>query len=95
MVRWLTSTNWLLCCGGARRFVTRKRFRRSPLGDPITVKQLAVLRLVAAGLDNQEIAGQLAVTLATVKAHVSNICGKLGVTKRRQAVERARQLGIL
>ena len=67
----------------------------APLDDPLTAKQLAVLRLVAAGLDNKEIASQLVVALSTVKTHLTNICGKLGVSNRRQAVERALQLNIL
>lgn len=54
-----------------------------------------VLRLIAEGLSNQEIARRLAVSLPTVKWHTGNIYGKLGVTSRTQAVVRARDLGIL
>ncbi|WP_104370741.1 LuxR C-terminal-related transcriptional regulator [Desulfocucumis palustris] len=63
--------------------------------DNLTAKELAVLRLVAAGLNRRSIAGELGVALTTVKTHLANIYGKLGVTDRRDAVERARQMGIL
>ncbi len=54
-----------------------------------------MLRLVAAGLKNREIADELVIVLGTVKAHINSIYGKLGVGNRVQAVERARDLGIL
>jgi LuxR family maltose regulon positive regulatory protein len=61
----------------------------------LTPREREVLRHVAAGESNQEIAQQLVLTLATVKRHVSNIFDKLGVTSRTQAVARARQRGLL
>lgn len=63
--------------------------------DSLTFRELAVLRLAAKGLDNRSIAGELGVTLVTVKTHLTSIYGKLGVTGRRDAVERAHQLSIL
>ena len=51
--------------------------------------------LTAEGLTNREIATRLFVSLNTVKAHTHNICGKLGVHNRTQAVARARDLGVL
>jgi len=62
---------------------------------PLTAKELAVLRLAAAGLDNRSIAARLGVTLPTVKTHLANIYGKLGVAERRDAVERARSAGMI
>jgi LuxR family maltose regulon positive regulatory protein len=53
---------------------------------------MEVLRLLAAGLSNQEIAGKLTVSLGTVKTHVHNLYGKLGVSSRSQAIVRAREL---
>ena len=47
-----------------------------------------ILRLVAAGMRNQEIADQLVISLATVKRHIANAYGKLGVTHRTEAVAR-------
>jgi len=54
-----------------------------------------VLRLIAEGHANQEIADRLVVALSTVKTHINNIYGKLGVQSRTQAVARARALGLL
>jgi LuxR family maltose regulon positive regulatory protein len=63
--------------------------------EPLSPRELEVLRLVAAGASNPEIAQQLVVTVNTVKKHVTNIFGKLGATSRTQAVARARQLGLV
>ncbi|AET67050.1 ATP-dependent transcriptional regulator [Desulfosporosinus orientis DSM 765] len=63
--------------------------------EPLTAKELSVLRLVARGMDNRSIAGELGVTLVTVKTHLSSIFGKLGVSGRREAVEQANVSGIL
>jgi ATP/maltotriose-dependent transcriptional regulator MalT len=51
--------------------------------------------LVAAGLSNKEIADQLVLAVSTVKRHMSNIYGKLGVSSRTQSLVRARELGLL
>lgn len=66
-----------------------------PLVEPLSERELEVLRLVAEGLSNGEIAGKLYISLSTVKGHTSNIFGKLGVKNRTQAVTRARSLGLL
>jgi len=65
------------------------------LAEPLTGRELQVLALLAAGISNQEIAGELVVALETVKKHVSHILGKLGAANRTQAVARARALGLL
>ncbi len=62
--------------------------------EVLSQRELDVLKLVAAGLSNQEIAERLFVTLRTVKFHTSNILAKLGVKNRIQAVARARELGL-
>jgi LuxR family maltose regulon positive regulatory protein len=54
-----------------------------------------VLRLIAAGLSNREIAERLFIAVGTVKRHVNNIYGKLGVHSRTQAIAEARGLGII
>jgi LuxR family transcriptional regulator, maltose regulon positive regulatory protein len=51
--------------------------------------------MLAAGTPNQAIAGELFVTLATVKKHVGHIVGKLAAANRTQAVARARELGLI
>jgi LuxR family maltose regulon positive regulatory protein len=61
----------------------------------LTERELEVLRLVAAGTSNRAIAARLTVTLGTVKKHLNNIFGKLGVQSRTQALARARELGLL
>jgi LuxR family maltose regulon positive regulatory protein len=67
----------------------------SPLVEPLSERELEVLRLVAAGLTNQAIADQLFIALSTVKSHTNSIYGKLGVRNRTQAVAQARALSLL
>jgi LuxR family transcriptional regulator, maltose regulon positive regulatory protein len=71
--------------------------RRRPAGlvEALTERELEVLRMLAAGKRNQEIADELVVTLHTVKKHVTHTFEKLGAANRTQAVARARQLGLL
>jgi LuxR family transcriptional regulator, maltose regulon positive regulatory protein len=54
-----------------------------------------VLGLLAAGRSNQRVAGDLVVSLDTVKKHVSHVLDKLGAANRTPAVARARELGLL
>src|SRR5262249_59144868 len=63
--------------------------------EPLSGRELEVLRLLAAGRSNQQIADELVITLATVKKHVGHILGKLAAGNRTQAVARARGLGLL
>lgn len=63
--------------------------------EHLSGREIEVLRLVSAGLTNREIAGQLYLSPGTIKTHVHNICGKLGVANRTQAVMRARDLRII
>jgi LuxR family maltose regulon positive regulatory protein len=63
--------------------------------EPLTGRELQVLRLLAAGKSNQRIAHDLVVALDTVKKHVTHILGKLGAANRTEAVARARQLGLI
>jgi len=66
-----------------------------PLIDPLSERELEVLRLLAEGASNAAIAEQLIVATGTVKRHMSNIFSKLAVSNRTQAVARARELAIL
>jgi LuxR family maltose regulon positive regulatory protein len=65
------------------------------LVEQLTRRELEVLQMLAAGRSNQAIAGQLVVTLDTVKKHVSHILGKLGAANRTEAVTRARELSLI
>ena len=66
-----------------------------PLVEPLSEREMEVLRLIAAGLSNREIAERLFITVGTVKRHINNIYGKLGVHSRTQAIAEARGLGII
>lgn len=66
-----------------------------PLLEPLSERELEVLRLVAAGLSNQEISERLFLVLGSVKGHTHKIFGKLGVQRRTEAIARARELGLL
>jgi len=69
--------------------------KRVEMVEPLSERELEVLRLIAAGLSNEEIAQRLVLSLPTIKWHTSNIYGKLGVKNRMQAVATARTLGVL
>jgi LuxR family maltose regulon positive regulatory protein len=66
-----------------------------PLIEPLSQRELEVLGLIAAGLSNQEIADQTYVAVSTIKWHIRNIYGKLGVKSRTQAIARAQELNLL
>jgi DNA-binding NarL/FixJ family response regulator len=63
--------------------------------DPLTDRETEILRLMASGYSNKEIANSLGVAEGTVKNHVSNILSKLGVRDRTRAVLKAFELGIV
>lgn len=66
-----------------------------PLADPLSDRELAVLRLLADGCSNKEIGARLNITEGTVKNHMTNVLGKLGVLDRTQAALRAREMGLI
>jgi LuxR family maltose regulon positive regulatory protein len=66
-----------------------------PLIEPLSERELDVLRLLESELDGPDIARELTVSLATVRTHTGNIYAKLGVNNRRAAVRRASELGLL
>jgi LuxR family transcriptional regulator, maltose regulon positive regulatory protein len=65
------------------------------LAEPLTGREVEILRLIATGMRNQEIADHLFISLATVKRHVANAYRKLGVSHRTEAVARANELNLL
>jgi LuxR family maltose regulon positive regulatory protein len=63
--------------------------------EPLSERELEVLRLMAVGFANTEIANKLFISINTVKTHISHIFGKLEVTSRTQAVAKARRLRLV
>ena len=63
--------------------------------EPLTERELEVLRLIAQGLTYEEVAQRLIVSLNTVRYHVKGVYGKLGVDKRMAAIEQAKTHGLL
>lgn len=68
---------------------------RQPLPEPLSQRELEVLKLVVDGLSNQEIADRLIISLATAKTHVRNILNKLAVDDRTQAAVQAMRRGLV
>ena len=65
------------------------------LPEPLSARECEVLRALAQGATNRELALALSISAGTVRWHLSNIYGKLGVQRRTQAVARGRALGLL
>ena len=65
------------------------------LVEPLSERELEILQLVANGLSNREISEKLYLALSTVKGHNGNIYGKLGVSRRTEAIALARELGLI
>lgn len=69
--------------------------RQDSLAEPLSEREIEVLRLVALGASNREIAASLVLAEGTVKNHVTNILAKLGVHGRTRAAMKARELGLV
>ena len=76
------------------RFRKKKDLKQAPTPDPLTQREAEVLKLVANGLSNQEIADSLSVSEATVRTHVSHILRKLHLASRTQAALYALREGL-
>jgi DNA-binding NarL/FixJ family response regulator len=102
-VRVIAAGEALLAPSVTRRLIgefARQRPRQAGSGSTaalaaLTPRETEVLRLIAAGLSNAEIAGRLVVTEETVKTHVSRILGKLALRDRTQAVVTAYESGLV
>lgn len=79
------------------RMAGREHHRATPqpLAEPLSAREVEVLRLLADGCSNKEIGARLAIAEGTVKNHMTNVLGKLGVLDRTQAALRARELGLI
>jgi LuxR family transcriptional regulator, maltose regulon positive regulatory protein len=72
----------------------RKEHVNQSLPEPLTVRELEVLSLIVSGSSNREICDTLFLALSTVKGYNQNIFGKLGVSRRAQAVSKAKEMGL-
>ena len=66
-----------------------------PLPEPLTERELEVLRLLASSMTSSEIAGVLFVAPSTVRTHIKSIYGKLAANRRLEAIQKAKVLGLL
>jgi DNA-binding NarL/FixJ family response regulator len=73
----------------------RREPPRETAPEPLTPREVEILRAIAEGLANKEIGKRLRISVSTVKNHVHNILEKLGVGQRREAVKLAYRLGLL
>ena len=65
------------------------------LREPLSEREIEVLRLVTSGFSNREIAERLFISAGTAKTHIHHLCGKLGVRNRTEAAMRGRELGLV
>lgn len=68
---------------------------KQELVEPLSDRELEILGVLATGASNREIAGKLYITEGTVKNHITNILGKLGVRDRTQAALKAKEMGLI
>jgi len=85
----------LLAAGGMHDSVHPSSLILQPLAEPLSERELEVLKLLGTELSGPEIADRLSVSLNTVRTHTKNIYSKLGVSSRRAAIRRAEELGLL
>ncbi len=69
--------------------------RPATLASPLSEREIEVLRLVTKGATNREIAATLVIAEGTVRNHLTNILGKLGVSDRTQAAVKVKELGLV
>ena len=78
-----------------RRLLLDEESHPTPLAEPLTTRELEVLRLVVQGARNSEIGQRLSITVKTVETHLTSIYGKLGVQSRAEAIALAQKQGLL
>ena len=67
----------------------------SEMNIPLTIKEKSVLSLLAKGYSNEEISGEMHITIGTVKSHINNLFGKMDVNSRSKIVAKALKLGLI
>jgi LuxR family maltose regulon positive regulatory protein len=98
---WFENHDWPDLAAGHARLAAElagaapKRAPAQRLVEPLSEREIEVLQLIAGGLANAEIGRKLYIADGTVKRHINNIYGKLGVGSRTQAIARARALGLI
>lgn len=92
-VRLLTYIDRLLAAFS--QFRPSEKSVQTPLLEPLSERELDILRLIATGRSNQEIADVLVIALSTVKSHINNLYSKLGTNRRTQAIAISSDLGLL
>jgi ATP/maltotriose-dependent transcriptional regulator MalT len=80
---------------GSKLQLLKKEYANQALAESLTVRELEVLALIAAGSSNQEISNTLFLALSTVKGYNQSIFGKLQVKRRTEAVAKAKELGLV
>src|SRR5262249_27889029 len=78
-----------------RRLLLDNESHPTRLSEPLTTRELEVLRLVVQGVRNSEIGQRLSITVKTVETHLTSIYGKLGVQSRAEAIALAQKQGLL
>lgn len=79
-----------------RRAVSQSaKIEEQKIKEPLTAREKELLKLVAAGMSNKEIAAKLCLSIRTVKAHLSNIFNKMGVASRSEALIMALKAGLI
>jgi LuxR family maltose regulon positive regulatory protein len=86
---------YLLRETGVRPETASAQAAAADLPEPLTGREVEILRLIAGGMRNQEIADHRFISLSTVKRHIANAYGKLGVSHRTEAIARANELNLL
>ena len=92
-LRLLTYSNSLLAAFSQSTPVEKPK--QAAIPEPLSERELEILRLIATGSSNKEIAEKLIIAVSTVKTHINNIYGKLGTSRRTQAIAIARKQGLL
>lgn len=91
--RMMAELNRLTTNGGARAAPAVEMAER--MVEPLSERELAVLKLLAGGCSNKEIGARLNIAEGTVKNHMTNVLGKMGVLDRTQAALKAREWGLI
>ena len=92
-LRLLTYTDKLLAAFS--QLAPMEKIKVEPNIEPLSEREFDILRLIATGRSNNEIAEILVIALSTVKSHINNLYGKLGTNRRTEAISIARDLGLL